>query len=166
MPPAQDACNPRARSDVRDPVAGPASQARAAPGPFRRFTSLISRNLKPMHGTRFLTAVCAILAAAAAAGAVAADQPIASSASVLPIVEVGDAPPRAVKSVVGHVVSQACLHVYDQPAAQAEALRQLREKAVKLGANGIVDARMYPIQFRGRTSCWSTFGATGTAVVF
>jgi uncharacterized protein YbjQ (UPF0145 family) len=74
--------------------------------------------------------------------------------------------PKIVKPI-GLVNATSCKHLTsDPPATRGDALRQLRFKASKLGANAVVN-----VYFDSRgtdpwgTNCWESVTATGDAVI-
>ncbi len=74
--------------------------------------------------------------------------------------------PKILKPV-GLVNATSCKHLTsDPPATRGDALRQLRFKAAKMGANAVVNVYF---EFHGTdpwgTNCWESFTATGDAVV-
>ncbi len=77
-------------------------------------------------------------------------------------------PTPEIVEYIGELEAYSCKALaWDPPASQGNALKQLKIKAVKMGANGLID-----ITFDARgtdawgTNCWETILASGTAVVF
>lgn len=87
-----------------------------------------------------------------------------AAASNVRVVESGVPHPAPV-NVVGDVSATSCKHwVSDPPATRGNALQQLRVKALRMGANAVIDA-VY--DERGTdtygTNCWETVTVTGIA---
>jgi uncharacterized protein YbjQ (UPF0145 family) len=78
----------------------------------------------------------------------------------------GAATGRPVKTVLGQVQAHTCQYPYDRSAAETDALSRLGERAVKLGANGLVNVQLYTINNGPKNPCWRSVGAAGTAVSF
>jgi len=97
------------------------------------------------------------------------DQKILTEASKVQIFKLDNAQPKPeIKEYVGEITAYSCKHLsWDPPASKGDALKQLKVKAVKQGANGVID-----ITFDARgtdtfgTNCWESVQASGTAVVF
>jgi uncharacterized protein YbjQ (UPF0145 family) len=97
------------------------------------------------------------------------DQKILSEASKVQIFKLDNAQPKPeIEKYVGEITAYSCKHLsWDPPASKGDALKQLKVKAVKQGANGVID-----ITFDARgtdtfgTNCWESVQASGTAVVF
>ena len=97
------------------------------------------------------------------------DQKILSEASKVQIFKLDNAQPKPeIEKYVGEITAYSCKHLsWDPPASKGDALKQLKVKAVRQGANGVID-----ITFDARgtdtfgTNCWESVQASGTAVVF
>ena len=97
------------------------------------------------------------------------DQKILTKASKVQIFKLDNAQPKPeIKEYVGEITAYSCKHLsWDPPASKGDALKQLKVKAVRQGANGVID-----ITFDARgtdtfgTNCWESVQASGTAVVF
>ena len=97
------------------------------------------------------------------------DQKILTEASKVQIFKLDNAQPKPeIKEYVGEITAYSCKHLsWDPPASKGDALKQLKVKAVRQGANGVID-----ITFDARgtdtfgTNCWESVQARGTAVVF
>ena len=97
------------------------------------------------------------------------DQKILTEASKVQIFKLDNAQPKPeIKEYVGEITAYSCKHLsWDPPASKGDALKQLKVKAVRQGANGVID-----ITFDARgtdtfgTNCWESVQASGTAVVF
>ena len=97
------------------------------------------------------------------------DQKILTEASTVQIFKLDNAQPKPeIKEYVGEITAYSCKHLsWDPPASKGDALKQLKVKAVRQGANGVID-----ITFDARgtdtfgTNCWESVQASGTAVVF
>lgn len=73
-----------------------------------------------------------------------------------------------IKEYLGEIKAYSCKHLLsDPPASKGDALKQLRLKALEMGANGIIDVTF---DSRGTdafgTNCWESVQATGVAVKF
>ena len=97
------------------------------------------------------------------------DQKILTEASKVQIFKLDNAQPKPeIEKYVGEITAYSCKHLsWDPPASKGDALKQLKVKAVRQGANGVID-----ITFDARgtdtfgTNCWESVQASGTAVVF
>ena len=97
------------------------------------------------------------------------DQKILTEASKVQIFKLDNAQPKLeIEKYVGEITAYSCKHLsWDPPASKGDALKQLKVKAVRQGANGVID-----ITFDARgtdtfgTNCWESVQASGTAVVF
>lgn len=79
---------------------------------------------------------------------------------------VGTNYPEIVQTM-GAITAYSCKNkMWDKPASTGDALAQLRLKALRLGANAVIDVTT---DTRGTdtwgTNCWETVQASGTAVV-
>ena len=94
------------------------------------------------------------------------DQKILTEASKVQIFKLDNAQPKPeIKEYVGEITAYSCKHLsWDPPASKGDALKQLKVKAVRQGANGIIGITVenwgWDINCPGRVS------ARGKAVVF
>ena len=94
---------------------------------------------------------------------------VLAKASKLQIFKLDNAQPKPeIDQYIGELSAYSCQALaWDPPSSKGDALRQLKVKAVRAGANGLID-----ITFDSRgtdaygTNCWETVQASGTAVVF
>ncbi|MDB4070587.1 YbjQ family protein [Candidatus Pelagibacter sp.] len=94
---------------------------------------------------------------------------VLAKASKLQIFKLDNAQPKPeIDQYIGELTAYSCKHLtWDPPASKGDALKQLKIKAVRAGANGVID-----ITFDSRgtdtfgTNCWESVQASGTAVVF
>jgi uncharacterized protein YbjQ (UPF0145 family) len=82
------------------------------------------------------------------------------------IFPIGSQAPQ-VKQYIGPVNAYSCKNkVWDKPASTGDAVAQLRLKALRMGANAVIDMST---DTRGTdtfgTNCWESVQAQGTAVV-
>jgi uncharacterized protein YbjQ (UPF0145 family) len=97
------------------------------------------------------------------------DQKILTEASKVQIFKLDNAQPKPeIEKYVGEITAYSCKHLsWDPPASKGDALKQLKVKAVRQGANGVIDITF---DTRGTdtfgTNCWESVQASGTAVVF
>lgn len=67
--------------------------------------------------------------------------------------------------IVNEVQAISCQNkVWDAPATKADALRQLRVKALRLGANAIVSVTYTNSGTSYKPNCWESVTVSGTAV--
>ena len=94
---------------------------------------------------------------------------VLAKASRVQIFKLDNAQPKPeIDQYLGELTAYSCKHLtWDPPASKGDALKQLKIKAVGMGANGVID-----ITFDSRgtdtfgTNCWESVQASGTAVVF
>jgi uncharacterized protein YbjQ (UPF0145 family) len=94
---------------------------------------------------------------------------VLAKASRVQIFKLDNAQPKPeIDQYIGEITAYSCKHLtWDPPASKGDALKQLKVKAVNMGANGVID-----ITFDSRgtdtwgTNCWESVQASGTAVVF
>ena len=94
---------------------------------------------------------------------------VLAKASRVQIFKLDNAQPKPeIDQYIGELTAYSCKHLtWDPPASKGDALKQLKVKAVGMGANGVID-----ITFDSRgtdtfgTNCWESVQASGTAVVF
>ena len=83
---------------------------------------------------------------------------------------IGVPAPRATRADLGPVEGYDCKPQRDFPpdnkVRQSEALDQLRMRALKLGADGVIGVRFLPIQTDRRNMCFHGLEALGEAVAF
>jgi uncharacterized protein YbjQ (UPF0145 family) len=76
--------------------------------------------------------------------------------------------PPAVRSVVGSIQGLSCRRLrdwtIDDAAQRADAIDQLRLRALNAGANGVIDVRYVRIQADHKNLCYRGLAAEGTAV--
>lgn len=72
----------------------------------------------------------------------------------------------AVKTILGPAVGNSCRFLPTDPdSSEAGALRQLRLKALAMGASGVVGVRYERAGMSYANDCWNSVTASGTAVV-
>lgn len=98
----------------------------------------------------------------------AGDPTIVSQADALPFYTAENAsaqPP--IKTILGPAMGNSCKFLpTDRNASETGALKQMRLKALAMGATGIVGVRYEHGGVSLATNCWDSVTAIGTAVIF
>ncbi len=137
-----------------------------------RATRLARDNFRSIGRIR---AMALVLAAAASLAACAVDRgssdgPRARTTApsdMIAVFSTGTVADLPVRAVLGKVSSHSCRYPYTPSAADADAVLQLKDRAARLGANGVVDVAIERFQNNGgRNPCWRGSRAVGTAVLF
>lgn len=112
-----------------------------------------------------LTAGIALVCGSAATAALAAEHNLAAT---MPTYMASQSAP-AVRTVIGPVEGYGCApqrdHPLDVSVQQSDALDQLRVRALKAGANGVINVSFEPIHTDHRNQCYQGLAAKGQAVV-